>query len=62
MLSSVLRGPNAIAVYTEIMRAFVRLRRASVVSDQLTHLVTISLVVSASTMRRSEVSSTHCAE
>jgi copper(I)-binding protein len=40
MLSSVLRSPAAIAVNIEIMRAFVRLRRASVVSEKLMSVVT----------------------
>jgi hypothetical protein len=35
MLSSVLRSDTAIRVNIEIMRAFVRLRRAAVVSEQL---------------------------
>jgi hypothetical protein len=39
MLSSVLRSPAAIAVNIEIMRAFVRLRRATLVSQQLTALI-----------------------
>ena len=39
MLSSVLRSPAAIAVNIEIMRAFVRLRRASVVSEKLLSVV-----------------------
>lgn len=39
MLSSVLRSPSAIAVNVEIIRAFVRLRRASLVSQQLTALI-----------------------
>jgi len=39
MLSSVLRSPAAIAVNIEIMRAFVRLRRASVVSERLISVV-----------------------
>jgi len=39
MLSSVLRSPTAIAVNIEIMRAFVRLRRASVVSEKLLGVV-----------------------
>lgn len=40
MLSSVLRSSTAIAVNIEIMRAFVRLRRASVVSEKLMSVVT----------------------
>jgi hypothetical protein len=39
MLSTVLRSRTAIAVNIEIMRAFVRLRRASVVSQQLINVV-----------------------
>ncbi len=39
MLSSVLRSPAAIAVNVEIMRAFVRLRRAALVSEQVVELV-----------------------
>jgi hypothetical protein len=39
MLSSVLRSRAAIAVNIEIMRAFVRLRRASVVSEGLASVV-----------------------
>jgi hypothetical protein len=39
MLSSVLRSQVAIAVNIEIMRAFVRLRRASVVSEKLLSVV-----------------------
>ncbi len=39
MLSSVLRSRTAIAANIEIMRAFVRLRRASVVSQQLMSVV-----------------------
>jgi DNA-binding PadR family transcriptional regulator len=39
MLSSVLRSEVAIAVNIEIMRAFVRLRRASVVSEKLLSVV-----------------------
>jgi hypothetical protein len=39
MLSTVLRSGAAIAVNIEIMRAFVRLRRASVVSQQLMSVV-----------------------
>ena len=39
MLSSVLRSRAAIAVNIEIMRAFVRLRRASVVSEKLASVV-----------------------
>ena len=39
MLSSVLRSPTAVAVNIEIMRAFVRLRRASVVSEKLMSVV-----------------------
>lgn len=39
MLSSVLRSPAAVAVNIEVMRAFVRLRRATVVSAQVTKLV-----------------------
>ena len=35
MLSSVLRGDTAVRVNIEIMRAFVRLRRAAIVSGQL---------------------------
>ena len=37
MLSSVLRSDTAVRVNIEIMRAFVRLRRASIVSQQLSH-------------------------
>jgi hypothetical protein len=39
MLSSVLRSPRAIATNIEIMRAFVRLRRAALLSTQLTKLI-----------------------
>lgn len=39
MLSSVLRSSAAIAVNIEIMRAFIRLRRASAVSQQLMNVV-----------------------
>jgi DNA-binding PadR family transcriptional regulator len=39
MLSSVLRSDTAVRVNIEIMRAFVRLRRAAVVSSQLMALV-----------------------
>jgi len=39
MLSSVLRSRTAVSVNIEIMRAFVRLRRASVVSQQLINVV-----------------------
>lgn len=39
MLSSVLRSRAAIAVNIEIMRAFVRMRRASVISQQLMGVV-----------------------
>lgn len=39
MLSSVLRSPAAIAVNIEVMRAFVRLRRASLVSEQVVGLI-----------------------
>ncbi len=39
MLSSVLRSPAAIAINVEIMRAFVRLRRAAMVSEQVIGLV-----------------------
>ena len=39
MLSSVLRSPAAVAVNIEIMRAFVRLRQASVVSEKLMSVV-----------------------
>lgn len=39
MLSSVLRSETAVRVNIEIMRAFVRLRRAAVVSDKLMALV-----------------------
>jgi hypothetical protein len=39
MLSSVLRSPAAIAVNIEIMRAFVRLRRAALVSEQVVGLI-----------------------
>jgi hypothetical protein len=39
MLSSVLRSSAAMVVNIEIMRAFVRLRRASVVSQQLINVV-----------------------
>jgi hypothetical protein len=38
-LSSVLRSDTAVRVNIEIMRAFVRLRRAAVVSSQLMALV-----------------------
>jgi len=39
MLSSVLRSDIAVRVNIEIMRAFVRLRRAAIVSSQLMSLV-----------------------
>lgn len=39
MLSSVLRSETAVQVNIEIMRAFVRLRRASLLSDELMKLV-----------------------
>jgi hypothetical protein len=39
MLSSVLRSPAAIAVNIEIMRTFVRLRRAALVSEQVVGLI-----------------------
>jgi hypothetical protein len=39
MLSSVLRSDTAVRVNIEIMRAFVRLRRAAIVSSQLMSLV-----------------------
>jgi len=39
MLSSVLRSPAAVRANIEIMRAFVRLRRAALVSQQLLRLV-----------------------
>src|SRR5262245_20835994 len=39
MLSSVLRSATAIAVNIEIMRAFVRLRRAALVSEQVIGLI-----------------------
>lgn len=39
MLSSVLRGPIAVQVNIEIMRAFVRLRRAALVSQELMKLI-----------------------
>lgn len=39
MLSSVLRSDTAVRVNIEIMRAFVRLRRASLVSRELMKLV-----------------------
>ncbi len=39
MLSSVLRSEVAVRVNIEIMRAFVRLRRAAVVSKQLMGLI-----------------------
>jgi hypothetical protein len=39
MLSSVLRSPTAVRANIEIMRAFVRLRRATLVSQQLLRLV-----------------------
>jgi len=39
MLSSVLRSETAVRVNIEIMRAFVRLRRAALVSDQVMALV-----------------------
>jgi len=39
MLSSVLRSPTAVRANIEIMRAFVRLRRAALVSQQLLRLV-----------------------
>jgi hypothetical protein len=35
MLSSVLRSPRAVQVNIEIMRAFVRLRRATLISGEL---------------------------
>ena len=40
MLSSVLRSPAAVRVNIEIMRVFVRLRRAALVSEQVVGLVT----------------------
>ena len=39
MLSSVLRSDTAVRVNIEIMRAFVRLRRAAIVSDKLMSLI-----------------------
>ena len=39
MLSSVLRSDTAVRVNIEIMRAFVRLRRAAIVSSQIMALV-----------------------
>jgi hypothetical protein len=39
MLSSVLRSDTAVRANIEIMRAFVRLRRAAIVSSQLMSLV-----------------------
>lgn len=39
MLSSVLRSPAAVTVNIEIMRVFVRLRRASLVSEQVIGLI-----------------------
>lgn len=39
MLSSVLRSPRAVQVNIEIMRAFVRLRRAAIISSELMKLV-----------------------
>jgi hypothetical protein len=39
MLSSVLRSRTAVAVIIEIMRAFIRLRRATAVSQQLMSVV-----------------------
>lgn len=39
MLSSVLRSRAAIAVNIEIMRTFVRLRRAALVSEQVVGLI-----------------------
>jgi len=39
MLSSVLQSPSAIAVNIEIMRTFVRLRRAALVSEQVVVLI-----------------------
>jgi hypothetical protein len=39
MLSSVLRSETAVRVNIEIMRAFVRLRRAAIVSEQVMALV-----------------------
>jgi ORF6N domain len=39
MLSSVLRSPTAVQVNIEIMRAFVRLRRAALVSRELMNLI-----------------------
>jgi hypothetical protein len=39
MLSSVLRTDTAVRVNIEIVRAFVRLRRASVVSEKLMSLI-----------------------
>ena len=39
MLSSVLRSDTAVRVNIEIMRAFVRLRRAAIVSSQVMALV-----------------------
>ena len=39
MLSSVLRSDTAVLVNIEIMRAFVRLRRAAIVSEKIMALV-----------------------
>jgi len=39
MLSSVLRSPVAVQVNIEIMRAFVRLRRAALISGELMKLI-----------------------
>ena len=39
MLSSVLRSETAVRVNVEIMRAFVRLRRASLLSDEIMRIV-----------------------
>lgn len=39
MLSSVLRSSRAVQVNIEIMRAFVRLRRAAIISNELMKLV-----------------------
>ena len=39
MLSSVLRSPAAVSVNIEIMRVFVRLRRAALVSEQVVGLI-----------------------
>jgi hypothetical protein len=39
MLSSVLRSDTAVRVNIEIMRAFVRLRRAAIVSEKIMALV-----------------------